>query len=53
MTLVDGSGSPHVGKESGRLVSEILNVWQPFVDADCRNLMHVHNKSLNFALLEF
>lgn len=42
MTQVDSSGSTHVEKESGRLVSEMLNVWQPFVAADCRNLMQVH-----------
>lgn len=42
MTLMDNSGYTHVDKISGRLVSEIMDVLQPFVAADCRNLMHVH-----------
>lgn len=31
---MDSSGSTHEDKVSGRLVSQLLNVWQPFVDAD-------------------
>lgn len=39
---MDNSGSTHVDKISDRLVSEIMNVLQPFAAADCRNLMNVH-----------